>query len=163
MDVLTIIIILAVILAAIAIAFVLFRNNNVERFQSESSLDPKLKKLRVILAPMFDPRRNQFTDVLEPLNGRNLLDEVELYTGNQSYTINKHKIYMCLKDENGKYYDDNTLLNVLIHELAHCVSNQVGHTALFGNILEHLMARAAERGIIDPNKPVPQNYCPPKK
>tara|TARA_Y100001937_G_C6977516_1_gene266176 strand:- start:145 stop:603 length:459 start_codon:yes stop_codon:yes gene_type:complete len=72
----------------------------------------------------------------------------------KSYTINKKKIHLCIKDENGQYYNDNMLVYVSLHELAHVLCDEVGHTPKFWAMFDALLEEA-ER-IIDPvtNKPV---------
>ena len=85
--------------------------------------------------------------------------QVELYEGNQSYTLNKRKIYICLKDENGKYYHDNMLVYVICHEYAHILCNEIGHTKKFFAIFDQLLAKAVQMGYYNPNIPPLKNYC----
>lgn len=86
---------------------------------------------------------------------------VKLYRGDKSYTINKEKIYLCLYDPDGNYYDDNMLIYVLIHEFAHKLNQKdVGHTEEFNRIFEELLAKAEKMGIYDSSKPIIDNYCP---
>lgn len=88
-----------------------------------------------------------------------VVDTIQLYEGNKSYTINKQKIYLCLRDEKQNYYDFNMLLYVAIHELAHVLCDEIGHTAKFHKIFQELLQKATELRIYDPNKPIIQNYC----
>lgn len=76
--------------------------------------DPKLKELKDRFYPFFS--RKDFKGLLEPLNNQNLLDKISLYKGEKSYTINKQKVFLCLKDENGNYYPDMALIFVFLHE-----------------------------------------------
>lgn len=87
------------------------------------------------------------------------MESIQLYTGDKSYTINKEKVYLCMKDENGNYYNDNILTHVLLHELAHTMCHEVGHTDLFQEIFQDLMERAHEQGIYDMDTYIPENYC----
>lgn len=79
--------------------------------------------------------------------------------GNTSYTENKKHLVLCLRkkqaDNNGLYnlHDINTMMFVVIHELAHMMNNGFGHTdgprgfwALFRFMLEN----AVEAGIYIP-------------
>jgi hypothetical protein len=84
---------------------------------------------------------------------------IKIYRGDKSYTINKQKIYLCLKDENGNYYDKNMLMYVLLHELSHCVCDEIGHTEKFEDIFTKILYNATKCGIYDPSKPIIQNYC----
>lgn len=81
------------------------------------------------------------------------------FEDNKSYTINKQKVYLCLKDDQEAYYPMNMLMYVAIHELAHVLCNEIGHTPKFHSIFSDLLLRATELGIYDPDIPVIQNYC----
>lgn len=84
---------------------------------------------------------------------------LKFYEDNKSYTINKQKVYLCLKDDQDEYYPMNMLMYVAIHELAHVLCNEIGHTPKFHSIFSDLLLRATEIGIYDPDIPVIQNYC----
>jgi len=88
-----------------------------------------------------------------------LVNELEIYVGEKSYTINKEKIFLCLKDKNEKYYDSNMLVYVLLHELSHVLNDEVGHGEKFQRIFNEVLEKATDTGIYDPNKPLIQNYC----
>ena len=89
-----------------------------------------------------------------------ILKKISMKKGNKSYTINKEVIHMCLKDENGEYYPLNTLIYVLIHELAHAINTMsIGHGPDFQAINEELLEYATEKGIYDPSIPIIQDYC----
>lgn len=81
------------------------------------------------------------------------------HKGQKSYTINKKHVYMCLRDENDHYYDKNTLIYVALHELAHVLCNDVGHTENFKNIFSELLHRASDMGIYDFKTPIVPKYC----
>ena len=76
-----------------------------------------------------------------------------------SFTINKKKIYMCLKDENNNYYDNNTLIYVLLHEYSHTLCPDVGHTDTFLKIFDEVLLKAEKKGIYDKSKSIKDNYC----
>lgn len=88
-----------------------------------------------------------------------LVNELEIYVGEKSYTINKEKIFLCLKDKNEKYYDSNMLVYVLLHELSHVLNDEVGHGEKFQRIFDEVLEKATDAGIYDPHKPLIQNYC----
>ena len=105
-----------------------------------------------------DPKLKELKDLLLPLHPD--IKGIKLYKGNKSYTINKEKIYLCLRDENGKYYDNNMLIYVLIHELAHFFNREdIGHTEKFHEIFNKLLEKSITLGIYDPSIPPIQNYC----
>ena len=105
----------------------------------------------------MDPMLSRIQDHVRPLHP--VVDSVHFYEGNKSYTINKQKIYLCLKDENKEYYNFNMLVYVAIHEIAHVLCDDIGHTAKFHKIFDDLLKKATEMGIYDPSQPIILNYC----
>lgn len=97
---------------------------------------------------------------LEPVHP--IIGELSFYKDDQSYCINKEKIYICMQNEKGKYYTDNTLIYVILHEVAHVLCDEVGHTEKFQNIHQELIDKAAELGLYNPSIPIENNYCPKK-
>lgn len=87
------------------------------------------------------------------------LSRVNVFSGNRSFTIDKKEIFLCLRDENGNYYDDNMLTYVLLHELSHVICDEIGHTDKFYKIFDKVLEYAAAQGVWDPNQPIVQNYC----
>ena len=87
------------------------------------------------------------------------VDSLEFFAGNKSYTINKQKVYLCLKDEKGDYYEDNMLIYVGLHELAHVLCDEVGHTDKWKKIFEDLLVDAEKKGVYDSNVPPILDYC----
>lgn len=96
---------------------------------------------------------------------KNVMDKLTFNPGEKSYTINKEEVYICLKDEKGDYYDENMLIYVLLHEMAHVLCNEIGHTQKFREIFDDLLRKAAEIGIYDNMKAPIADYClyPDKK
>lgn len=88
-----------------------------------------------------------------------VVETLKFFEGNKSYTINKEKIYLCLKDEHGAYYDQNMLMYVALHELSHVLCDEIGHTKKFHSIFHDVLQEAARKKIYDPSKPILQNYC----
>lgn len=87
------------------------------------------------------------------------IKDMEIYEGNKSYTVNKKKIYICTKDENGNYYDKNMLTYVICHEYAHTLCTEIGHTELFNEIFQVILKKAEIAGVYNPNIPPIKNYC----
>jgi hypothetical protein len=88
-----------------------------------------------------------------------IVNELSFYEGDKSYTINKEKVFMCLKDENNEYYNKNMLIYVALHEIAHALNDEIGHTEKFHKIFDELLERATELEIYDPSIPPIPNYC----
>ena len=79
-----------------------------------------------------------------------------------SYSVNKgESIAMCLREPNNSYIDMNTVNFVIIHELSHVMTPEVGHTPLFWRNMGYLLRKASEIGIYKfydyGEKPIP--YC----
>ena len=62
------------------------------------------------------------------------IDRIKILPGKSNFTKNKKVIYLRLADENNKPYNVNSLMYILIHELAHCECSEYGHTAKFYEI-----------------------------
>lgn len=90
---------------------------------------------------------------------------IPIYGSNQSFTINKKTIYICLKDDAGQYYPDNMLTYVILHELAHVMcpeaipQDQDQHTPMYMKVFNGLLHRAEREGIYDSSIPVIEDYC----
>ena len=84
----------------------------------------------------------------------------EKYT---SYTVNKgEKIVFCLRSKViDEIHDMNTLMYVVIHELAHVGCPEYGHTPLFKKIFKFLLEQSIYIGIYEPvdYRIYPQGYC----
>jgi hypothetical protein len=104
--------------------------------------DPMLLRVKSKIAS-FEPRVN----------------DAIFHRGDKSYTINKKHVYMCLKDENDDYYNENMLMYVALHELAHVFCSDVQHTPQFKKIFADLLQRAQVAGVYDHKKPMVENYC----
>jgi hypothetical protein len=105
-----------------------------------------------------DPIITQLHRELSILHPR--LKHIQVYPSNESYTLNKQKVYLCTKDPNGQYYDRNMLVYVLCHEYAHILCSEIGHTDKFYRLFDSLLQQAQYHGLYDPTIPPVMNYCP---
>lgn len=159
--------ILSIILALILISLLIYLI--IRQFKDYySSKDPVLLKLREEFEHALSDEKyfcgNKADCILKRQvnkrgGPRKCLSEISLHEGDKSYTINKTKVYLCLKDENGQYYDKNMLIYVLGHELAHVLCDEIGHTTTFHQIFDELLELLTIKGIYNPEKPLLQNYC----
>jgi hypothetical protein len=82
---------------------------------------------------------------------------------NTSYTINKgEKIVICLRSKFlNEIHDINTIMYVVIHELAHVACPEYGHTPLFKKIFIFLLKESNKINIYTPvdYRKKPQDYC----
>jgi len=76
-------------------------------------------------------------------------DPQEMKSGVTSYTVNKgEKIVVCLRQRNNNFVEINTLMYVIIHELAHiCDLTSQQHDEKFWNNFEWLLEHAVNIGI----------------
>ncbi len=111
-------------------------------------IDPILEKLRRDLIKV-DPR----------------LSKLQYFPADESYTEDKEKIFICMKDENNNYYSYNALLQVALHEASHALTTVVDikhETPEFNNMHNTLREKASKLGLVDLTKNVPDAYCPTK-
>jgi hypothetical protein len=104
--------------------------------------EPKVMEIKRLIAPVHPAIQN-----------------MTFRKGGKSYTLNKEVIHLCIFDENGKYYDNNMLIYVALHEVAHVLCDEIGHTDKFHRIHEDLTQKAADMGIFNPSIPLVQHYC----
>ena len=81
-----------------------------------------------------------------------------------SYSVNKgEKIVLCIKDKdiNETLIDINTIMFVVIHELAHIITESIGHTKEFWSNMKFLLEHAIKLGIYtkEEYKSNPKEYC----
>jgi len=104
-----------------------------------------------------DPMLDLLRRVVQPIHP--VMNKVKIYKADKSYTINKEKIFLCLKDKNSNYYPLNMLIYVFLHELAHLLNTKdVGHTETFHQIFDELREKAFKLGIYNPSIQVIPNY-----
>ena len=149
---------IAVCLAVILLILVLYLIYR-QYIEHYSQNDPKLQELKEIFRNFFSKKERYWSGELEVLNNRDIMKEINLYRGDKSYTINKENVYMCLKNNDGDYYDMNTLIYVLAHEIAHVICDEIGHTEKFHRIFEALLKELIEEDIYNPNLKVKNDYC----
>lgn len=101
--------------------------------------------------------------LIKRFNSDNITESApsEKYT---SYSVNKgDKIVFCLRsrDDKQKLVNENVMMFVALHELAHVMSKSVGHTEEFWDNFRYLLKKAIKIGVykdIDFEKK-PVDYC----
>jgi len=80
-----------------------------------------------------------------------------------AYSVNKgEQLSLCLRNvEDNTFIDNNTIYFVAIHELAHIMTDEIGHTPKFWSNMKYLLEKAHEIGIYTPvdYSISPVNYC----
>ena len=148
-------------LAVVLIAFIAYLiHNQIEEYNLQD--DPKLNQLRGIFHEFFEHKKikgKKWDHPLAKLNHTNPMKNIKLLKGGKSYTINKEKVYLCLRDEKEEYYNLNMLIYVTAHELAHVLCDSIGHTDEFHAIFEALLVELTDSGIYDPKQEILLDYC----
>ena len=123
----------------------------------------KLQYLVENMNARYSNRKNvqQLVENFNPTTIKETLPTSE-YT---AYSENKgEKLAFCLNkknNDNDHLIDQNTLMFVAIHEIAHIMTTSVGHTDEFWQNFKFLLENAVELGIYEPidYKKNPKNYC----
>jgi len=85
---------------------------------------------------------------------------IPLQVADKSFTEGKQMIALCIRDPStGIYYDENTITYVALHELAHVVNDEWGHGSEFVKEFDNILAIATSKGLYNPGKKMPRNYC----
>lgn len=107
-----------------------------------------------------DPLLKELHKQLSQLHPK--FENISINEGNKTYTINKKKIFICLKDEYGRYYNRNHLVYVILHEYSHVLCDEWdtdSHGEKFWIIFDGLLEDASSAGLYDSSIPVLENYC----
>lgn len=114
-------------------------------------------RTHVEMFTIADPVLDELCGILSKLHPK--LEGIRVFPSNKSETINKKYVYICCKDENGRYYQKNTLVYVILHEFAHVLCENTGHTERFNEIFQHLLIQAEQMGMYDSSQPIQNGYC----
>lgn len=124
-------------------------------------LDQFIEKL-VGYVQQADPSDERTTRLLDRLT-ETRIEESPWEHGTSSYTLNKGElIAFCVRDkDNQDFHDYNTLLFVVIHELAHVASVTKGHNEEFMTNFRWLLKHARTSGLYQPvdYSKNPMTYC----
>jgi hypothetical protein len=129
-----------------------------------ASIHEKLEKLITNYkddpASIADPR---VQIMVERFNMNNLCEN-DLNDEGTSYSENKgERIVICLRDKAPPYklVDENTVMFVILHEMAHLMTTTIGHTPEFWTNFKRILQDATHVGIYTPINyaKYPQSYC----
>lgn len=88
--------------------------------------------------------RNYDSDNIYEIGPNNLM-------GVTSYTEDKKKLILCLRDKkHSQLHDINTIMFVVLHEMAHMMNKTWNHPHEFWVLFRFLLANAVEIGIYEP-------------
>lgn len=88
--------------------------------------------------------------------------DIDFYTHPfESYALDKKEVHMCINTPRGDYYDDNILMYVGLHELAHILipEDTSHHPPIFDTKFNELKDRAQRLNLFNPNFSFPSEYC----
>ena len=114
-----------------------------------------LANIRIKLVKLCDYLELKHSDskkvyrLIKRFNSDNITESspTEKYT---SYSVNKgEKIVFCLRsrDEQQKLVDENVMMFVALHELAHIMTKSVGHTDEYWDNFRYLLKKAIKLGL----------------
>jgi hypothetical protein len=83
-------------------------------------------------------------------------------SGYTSYSVNKgQKLVICVRQKDQSFADINDIMYVVIHELAHLATEEIGHTKTFWTNFKFLIHEASDEGVyryVNYRKE-PKQYC----
>jgi len=142
--------------------------NNIDKFEAANTL-AQIKINIIKLITFLKENSSSFPDYMSYINDlvkrTKVINIMETPSDEKftSYTINKgEKIVFCLRSKLlDTIHDMNTLMYVVIHELAHVGCPEYGHTPLFKKIFKFLLIQSAKINIYTPidYRIKPQYYC----
>jgi hypothetical protein len=125
-----------------------------ENYDAKPQSDIVLSMVDVIVNKMGEIKLRE-TDV----RIKDIVPRLRFFEARKSFTINKQYVHICLRDKNGEMYHQNQLILVMLHEIAHVLCKEVGHTPKFQSILDELLIEARKVGLYNPNIPHIDDYC----
>lgn len=139
---------------------------NLSDKQDAANLLAKIRKKLQILVDSLKKDRKGNQDIERMIRNfrPNNISESSPNNKFTSYSINKgEKIVFCIRsrDETNKLESENTMMFVAIHELAHLMTESVGHTPEFWDNMRFLLKKAIEVKIYIKQdfRKSPVSYC----
>jgi hypothetical protein len=125
-----------------------------------ANLAATLQKLVDHLAEQY--RDNPDVERLKKKFNKESISEGGMENGYTSYSVNKgEKIVMCIRQVDGSFVDANVIVYVAVHELAHIMTIEVGHTPAFWSNFRFILREAISLGLytkVDFSN-TPNDYC----
>tara|TARA_B100001057_G_C22857615_1_gene953278 strand:- start:1836 stop:2411 length:576 start_codon:yes stop_codon:yes gene_type:complete len=109
-----------------------------------------------------DKQKEGVEQLKNKFNSRNITENTPggKYT---AYSVNKgEELAICLRNvKDDTFIDDNLVIFVSIHELAHVMTDEIGHTPKFWDNMRYLLEHAHQTGIYFPEdySKHPKMYC----
>ena len=109
-----------------------------------------------------DKDKDGVQQLKDKFNSRNITENTPggQYT---AYSVNKgEELSICLRNVSDNIFiNDNLIFFVSIHEMAHVMTDEVGHTTKFWDNMRYLLEQSEQLGFYIPEdySKTPQNYC----
>lgn len=128
--------------------------------QIHTNLETLINHYKSDPATIADPR---VKTMVERFNPNNMMEN-DLADDSTSYSENKgEKIVVCLRQKSDGYpfVDENTIMFVILHEMAHLMTTTVGHTPEFWTNFRRILQDASAVGVYKPinYSKSPVTYC----
>ena len=163
---------ISIALFAVILAWILTTVYKEKFKRRNEKLEILCGKVKSILRPFIEKNQNM-TDG-QPIIKKNLntclkrFDDSIVLQNKESYTINKNEVNMCWTEpsknettENNvsSDYNDSTNCYVYVHELAHVLCDEEGHTKYWQYIFDCLLDYCYSCGLIKKDQIKIDNYC----
>jgi hypothetical protein len=144
---------------------------NVQNLPDKQEACERMAKIRANLEKLVDNYKQDPSAMADPrvqimverFNPSNMIEN-DIDASTTSYSENKGEvIVVCLRDKRHPYrlVDENTVMFVLLHEMAHLMTTSIGHTPEFWANFKRILHDAVQVGIYTPvnyaREPTP--YC----
>ena len=109
-----------------------------------------------------DKQKEGIQQLKDQFNSRNITENIPggKYT---AYSVNKgEELAICLRNvPDESFIEDNLIMFVSIHELAHVMTSEIGHTPKFWDNMKYLLEKANQLGMYMPEdySKHPRMYC----
>jgi predicted metal-dependent hydrolase len=138
----------------------------VRKLPDSRSAADKLANINIKILKLINYIKDKDKDGIDRLvkgYNPNALSETGINAKYTSYSVNKgEKISICIRNkENNMFMNDNIIMFVVIHELAHIMTIQIGHPKEFWDNMKYLLEQAEEINLYNPEdyEKNPQIYC----
>lgn len=102
-----------------------------------------------------DPRIQNILDRWKPSTSGKLTE----IASEAAYSLNKRKVFVCLRGPDGSLEPYNNSMYVLLHELGHIASDDFGHTPVFWANFRYLLELAERSGTYTYADHADSTYC----
>jgi hypothetical protein len=130
---------------------------NVQNLPDKQEACERMAKIRANLEKLVDNYKNDPSAMADPrvkilverFNPNSMIEN-DIDADTTSYSENKGEtLVVCLRDKRAPYpfADENTVMFVLLHEMAHLMTTTIGHTPEFWNNFKKILQDANQVGI----------------